>query len=82
MQSGSIVVDINRFTSLANFNADTKASITSATPPTTSSARSSEDSTLTGWTIVLNQGDIIEAEVDSVTTVERSSLVLRVNKRG
>jgi len=82
MQSGSIVVDINRFTSLANFNADTKASITSSTPPTTSSARSSEDTTLTSWTVVLNQGDILEAEVDSVTTVERTTIVLRVNKRG
>jgi len=81
-QSGSIVVDVNRFTSLSNFNADTKASITSSTPPTTSSARSSEDTTLTSWTVVLNQGDILEVEVDSVTTVERTTLVLRVEKRG
>jgi len=82
MQSGSIVVDVNRFTSLTNFNSDTKASITSATPPTTSSARSSEDTTLTSWTVVLSQGDILEVEVDSVTTVERTTLVLRVEKRG
>ena len=81
-ESGSIVVDVNRFTSLANFNADTKASITSATPPTTSSARSSEDSTLTSWTVVLNQGDILEAEVDSATTVTRTTLSLKVDKRG
>lgn len=82
MQSGSIVVDVNRFTSLANFDSDTKASITGTDTPDLVADRGDESIALTGWTVVLNQGDILEAEVDSITTIERITLTLRVNKRG
>lgn len=82
MQSGSIVIDVNRFTSLANFDSDTKLSITGSDIPDLVADRGDESTALTGWTVVLNQGDILEAEVDSITTIERITLILRVNKRG
>ena len=80
--SSSIVVDINRYTSLANYDAGTKASIAGSDLPTLVSDKSNESTALTGWTTVLNQGDILEAEVDSITTATRVTISLRLNKRG
>ena len=80
--SGSIVIDVNRFTSLANFDADTKASITGTDTPDLVADRGDESTALTGWTTVMNQGDILEFEVDSVATIQRVTISLRVNKRG
>lgn len=81
-ESGSIVVDVNEFTSLANFDSDTKASITGTDTPDLVADRGDESTALTGWTTVLVQGLILEAEVDSATTITRVTLVLRGNKRG
>lgn len=80
--SSSIVVDINRYTSLANYDAGTKASIAGSDLPTLSSDKANESTALTGWTTVLSQGDILEAEVDSITTATRVTVGLRLNKRG
>ena len=76
-QSGSIVIDIWK-DSYANFpptNADT---ITASAVPTISAATKSQDATLTGWTTSVAAGDIIGFNVDSITTVERVTLSLRV----
>ncbi|GAI81671.1 unnamed protein product, partial [marine sediment metagenome] len=54
-QEGSIVVDIWKDT-YANFPPTDADSITSATPPTITTAQKYEDSTLTGWTKALAQG--------------------------
>jgi hypothetical protein len=76
-QVGSIVVDINKST-YATF--PTVASITGGSEPTISSAIKSEDTTLTGWTLELSAGDIIQYEVDSVTSIERCLVSLNLLK--
>ena len=78
-QSGSIVVDI-WVDSFANFPPTDADSITASAPPTLSTSQSSQDTTLTGWTTSLSKGDIIAYNVDSVTTVERVVISLKVDK--
>ena len=76
-QSGSIVIDIWK-DSYANYpptNADT---ITASAVPTISATTKSQDATLTGWTTSIAAGDVIGFNVDSITTVERVTLSLRV----
>lgn len=80
-ESGSMVIDINRYTSLANYDSGTKASITGTDIPTLSSDKGNDSVALTGWTVILNAGDILEAEIDSVTTITRNTLSLRAKKR-
>lgn len=76
-QSGSIVVDVWKDT-YANYPPTDADSITSAAPPTISTATKSEDATLTGWTTSIAAGDILRFNVDSATTVERVVLQLDV----
>ena len=78
-QSGSIVIDIRK-DSYANFPPDNADSITASAPPTISGAVKAQDSTLTGWTKTINAGDILAFNVDSVATIERVTLVLKVKK--
>lgn len=78
-QSGSIVVDIWKDTR-ANFPPTDADSITAAAPPTLSSADDSEDTTLTGWTTAIAAGDILRFNVDSVTTITRVTVHLKVRK--
>ena len=77
-QSGSIVVDVNRAT-YANF--PTTASIAGSELPTLSSAQKAEDLTLSSWTTTLSARDVLEFEVDSVTTVTRVTVALRLVPR-
>lgn len=76
-QSGSAVVDIWKqvYSSYPPTNTE---SITSASPPTLTTATKSEDSTLTGWTTSLSEGDILRFNVDSASTVTRLTVVLEV----
>lgn len=74
-QSGSIVVDVNRAT-YANF--PTTASIAGSELPTLSTAQKAEDLTLSSWTTSLSARDVLEFEVDSVTTVTRVTVALRL----
>lgn len=76
-QSGSIVVDIWSDT-YANYPATDADSITASAPPTISSATKSQDATLTGWTTAIAAGDILRFNVDSCTTIERVTVVLKV----
>lgn len=78
-QSGSIVVDIWKDTR-ANFPPTDADSITASAPPTLSSEQSSLDETLTGWTIAFAAGDILAFNVDSITTVKRVTLSLKVRR--
>ena len=78
-QSGSIVIDVWKDT-YANFPPTDADSITSSAVPTISSATKSEDSTLTGWTKTITEGDILRFSVDSCTTITRCTLVLTVRK--
>lgn len=78
-QSGSIVVDIWKDT-YANFPPTNADSITAAAPPTITTAQKSQDSTLTGWTTAIAAGDILAFNVDSITTITRVTISLKVEK--
>lgn len=73
--SGSIVLDLWKDT-FANYPPTVADTIVAAAKPTLSSSIKSEDTTLTGWTTSLNAGDIIEVNVDSVSTVTKVYLDL------
>lgn len=75
--TGSIVVDIKKST-YANF--PTVASICAAALPTLASAQKATDSTLTGWTKTITNGDVLQFVVNSASTVTKVTLTLGVNK--
>ncbi len=78
-QSGSIVVDIWNDT-YANFPPTDADTITSASPPTITTAVKSQDATLTNWLKTIDAGDILAFNVDSCTTITRAVLVLKIKK--
>lgn len=78
-QAGDIVIDIWKDT-LANFPPTDADSITASAPPTISSDDNAEDTTLTGWTTSISAGDVLRFNVDSVTDVERVTLVLSLQR--
>ena len=78
-QSGSIVVDIWKDT-YANYPPTDADSITSATPPTITTATKSQDSTLTSWTTAITAGDTLRFNVDSCTTIQRVTLSIKVTE--
>jgi hypothetical protein len=78
-QSGSIVIDIWKDT-YANFPPTVADTITASAKPTLSSAQKSEDTTLTGWTTSVTKGDILEFNIDSVTTITKCVLTLHITK--
>ena len=79
-QSGSIVVDLWA-DSYANYPPLVGDSITASAKPTITAATKSTDSTLTGWTTSVSAGTIIRYNVDSCTTIERCTVILKVRKR-
>lgn len=82
-QSGSIVVDIFKCT-YANFDPTTHPAsgdkITASAPPTITTAKKSQDATLTGWTTAITAGDILGFNVNSVTTIQRVTVSLKVTR--
>lgn len=76
-QSGSIVFDIWK-DSYANFPPTVADTITASAKPTISTATKSQDTTLTGWTTAIAVGDILRFNVDSVTTITRVTLALKI----
>ena len=81
-QSGSIVVDIWKDT-YANFSptdADSICDGSGVTPPTISGAIKSQDSTLSGWTTSVSEDDILRFNVDSITTIERVTIILEITR--
>jgi hypothetical protein len=78
-QTGSIVVDIWKDT-YANYPPTDADSICASAKPTLSSADKSEDTTLTGWTKTINEGDVLFFNVDSASTVQNVTLILKVTK--
>ena len=78
-QTGSIVVDIWK-DSYASYPPTVADSICASAKPTLSSAEKSEDTTLTGWTTAITAGDILRFNVDSATTVQNVTLILKVTK--
>lgn len=78
-QSGSIVIDIWKDT-YANYPPTVADSITASAKPTISSATKSQDSTLTGWTTTITAGQTLRFNVDSVTSLQRVTVSLKVKK--
>ena len=78
-QTGSIVVDIWKDT-YASFPPTVADTITASAKPTISAAQKSQNSTLTGWTKLVNVGDILAFNVDSCSTITRLTLSLKVVK--
>lgn len=76
-QSGSIVVDIWKDT-YANYPPTIADTITAAALPTISTAVKSQNSTLTGWTTSVSAGDTLRFNVNSVTSITRLTLSLKV----
>lgn len=78
-QTGSIVIDIWK-DSYANYPPTDADSITASAPPTISNSIKSVDTTLTGWTTAVAAGDILRFNIDSVTSITRFTLSLRVKR--
>lgn len=76
-QSGSAVVDIWKDT-YANYPPVVADTITAAAKPTISGATKSEDTTLTGWNVTVNAGDVFGFNVDSAATITRLTLELTI----
>lgn len=79
-QSGSLVVDVNLSTYAAF---PTTASIAGTEKPTLSSVQKNQDLSLTTWTDDgdVDQGEVLEFEIDSATTVTKATLTLNFNRR-
>lgn len=78
-QSGSIVIDVWKDT-YANYPPTVADTITAAAKPTITTATKSQDTTLTGWTTSIAAGDILGFNVDSITTITRVTLVLKISR--
>lgn len=78
-QSGSLVVDVWK-DSYANFPPDSGDSIAGTEKPTLSSEQINQDLNLTTWTTALGTGDVLVFNVDSVTTIEKASVQLRIKR--
>lgn len=83
-QTDSAVVNIYKCT-YSQFDASSTHpvvgdKITSATPPTLSSAVKAQDSTLSSWNVTITAGDVLAFNVDSVTLAQRLTLILKVTR--
>lgn len=78
-QTGSIVVDIWKDT-YANYPPVDADSITASAPVTISSTNKAQDATLTGWNTAIAAGDTLRFNVDSITTLTRVTISLRVTR--
>ena len=77
--SGSIVIDIWKDV-LANYPPTIADTITASAKPTLTTATNATSSTLTGWTTSVTAGDVLGFNVDSITTVTRITIQLKVSK--
>jgi hypothetical protein len=77
--SGSFVCDIWVDTH-ANYPPAVADTITASAKPTLSSAISSQDTTLTGWSATLAEGSWLRVHVDSSSTCKRVVLELRIRR--
>lgn len=74
--AGSIVIDLWKET-YANLPATVADTITASAKPTLSTAQTSEDTSLTGWTRAFAVGDWITVVVDSAATLKQVTLSFR-----
>jgi hypothetical protein len=76
-QSGTLVLDVLRST-YAEY--PTMSSLCGGSKPSLSSAQKNTDSTVSGWTTALAANDILRLHVDSVTSIQRCTLMLKVKR--
>lgn len=80
-RSGSIVVDVFKC-SYSDFLPGTHPvagdKITASAPPTISAGVKSRDTTLSGWSKNLSEGDVLGFNVNSASTIQRVTLSLKV----
>lgn len=74
---GNIQFDIWRDT-FANYPPTDADSITAGNEPAIVGANKFEDSTLTGWSLIVTAGEILGFNIDSVTTITRATLELEI----
>ncbi|MBA7623231.1 hypothetical protein ES703_30624 [subsurface metagenome] len=79
-QSGDIKVDIWSDT-YGNYPPTNADSICGGNEPEISSGTKYQDATLTGWTTSLSEGKVLAFNVDSISTIQRCSVVIEVDKR-
>lgn len=79
-QVGNAVVDVWK-TPYASFPPTVANSICAAAKPTLLVAQATKDATLTGWTKEIAKGDTLRFNVDSSDTLNRVTLVMKVQKR-
>jgi len=77
-QSGDIVVDVNRST-FAGY--PTTSSIAGTELPTITTSTKGEDRTITTWSTIAT-GNVLEFEVDSITTIQRATVSIVCRKTG
>lgn len=75
-QVGSAVVDILK----APIGTTPTISICGSDLPTLASASSNSDTLLTGWTTSITAGDVLRFNLNSVSTITRLTLVLKITK--
>ncbi len=78
-QSGSIVMDVWKDTQ-ANFPPLVGDSITGSDIPTLSSQTNASSTALTGWTTAITAGDILRFNINSISTITRITIALKVTK--
>ena len=76
---GSIVIDIWN-DSLVNYPPTVADTITGTAKPTLSSQDNARSSTLTGWTTFIAAGSTLRFNVDSVSTIEKVTLMLKLTR--
>jgi hypothetical protein len=77
--SGSIQIDIWK-TTLGNYPPDSGDSITGSAPPAIVAGQTANSSSLGAWTTSVAEGDVLSFNVDSVISVTRASLALKVTR--
>ncbi len=77
-QSGSIQFDIWKAAFATGTSPTVANTITASAKPLVSSTVNATSSTLTGWTTTFAAGDCLRFNVDSITTMQRATLILKV----
>jgi hypothetical protein len=78
-QSGSAVVDIWK-APFASFPPTVSDSICASALPTLSTAAKYSDLIMTGWTKSITAGDVLRFNLDSVTSITRLTVILKVTR--
>jgi hypothetical protein len=78
-QTGSCVVDIWKQT-FASYPPTVTQTITASALPTISSSNKFNDTTLTGWTTSIAANDCLRYNLNSVTSITRLTILLRVKR--